>query len=104
MGCARMTLELTLPNPQIETSVGGGGNINALAVNEASASYSRQKYEVELSAIKTNDAGIDTERVGNADIIVSFVCATNIGDKLILMDKNGIPIITIDDKYIYLEQ
>jgi len=99
-----MTLECNILNPQIDTFTGDGGDIDALIVNEASADYDRQKYEVEMSAVKTDDAGIDAERVGCADIIVSLVCAVNIGSKLILVDKNTIPIITIDNKYIYLER
>ena len=103
MGCARMSIELTIPSSKMQTCIGDGAEMDVDVLDsDAKMSCDVLQCDVESSAEITNDAEIDAYKATHADIIVSLICAVDIGKKLILVDKNTVPIITIDGQYIYL--
>ena len=103
MGCARMSIELTIPSSKMQTSIEDGAEMDVDVLDsDAEMSCDVLQCDAESSAEITNDAEIDAHKATHADIIVSLICAVDIGKKLILVDKNTIPIITIDGQYIYL--
>lgn len=103
MGCARMSIELTIPSSKMQTSIEDGAEMDVDVLDsDAEMSCDVLQCDAESSAEITNDAGINAYKATHADIIVSLICAVDIGKKLILVDKNTIPIITIDGQYIYL--
>ena len=104
MGCASMKIEFTVPSPQMETYIGEGAEIAVSMMDGAEMSCDVLQCDAESSAEITNDAEIDAHKATHADIIVSLICAVDIGKKLILVDKNTVPIITIDGQYIYLNK
>ena len=103
MGCARMSIELTIPSPKMQTCIEDGAEMDVDVLDsDAKMSCDVLECDVEASAEITNDAEINAYKATHADIIVSLICAVDIGKKLILVDKNTVPIITIDGQYIYL--
>lgn len=103
MGCARMSIELTIPSSKMQTSIEDGAEMDVDVLDsDAKMSCDVLQCDAEVSADITNDAEMDAYKATHADIIVSLICAVDIGKKLILVDKNTVPIITIDGQYIYL--
>ena len=98
-----MSIELTIPSSKMQTSIEDGAEMDVDVLDsDAEMSCDVLQCDAESSAEITNDAGINAYKATHADIIVSLICAVDIGKKLILVDKNTIPIITIDGQYIYL--
>ena len=103
MGCARMSIELTIPSSKMQTSIEDGAEMDVdMLDSDAKMSCDVLRCDAESSAEITNDAEMNACKTTHADIIVSLICAVDIGKKLILVDKNTVPIITIDGQYIYL--
>ena len=103
MGCARMSIELTIPSSKMQTCIEDGAEMDVDVLDsDAEMSCDVLQCDAESSAEITNDAEINAHKATHADIIVSLICAVDIGKKLILVDKNTVPIITIDGQYIYL--
>ena len=103
MGCARMSIELTIPSSKMQTCIEDGAEMVVDVMDsDAKMSCDVLRCDAEASAEITNDAEMIAYKATHADIIVSLICAVDIGKKLILVDKNTIPIITIDGQYIYL--
>ena len=103
MGCARMSIELTIPSSKMQACVEDGAEMDVDVLDsDAKMSCDVLRCDVEASALITNDAGINAYKATHANIIVSLICAVDIGKKLILVDKNTVPIITIDGQFIYL--
>lgn len=105
MGCARISIELTVPPSKMQVGIENGAEI-AVDVLDSGVEMSCDVslYDVGVSADIENSAKIDAYKVTHADIIVSLVCAVDIDKKLILVDKFTIPIITIDGQFIYLNK
>lgn len=105
MGCARMSIEFTIPSPKMQTSIENDAEMVVDVLDgDAKMSCDVQQYDAEVSAEIANDAKIDAYKATHTDIIVSLVCAVDINKRLILVDKDSIPIITIDGQYIYLNK
>ena len=105
MGCARMSIEFTIPSPKIQTSIENDAEVVVDVLDgDAKMSCDVLQGDTEVSAEITNDAEMNAFKATHTDIIVSLVCAVDIDKKLILVDKNTVPIITIDGQYIYLNK
>lgn len=105
MGCARMSIEFTIPSPKMQTSIENDAEMVVDVLDgDAKMSCDVQQCDAEVSAEITNDAEMNAFKATHTDIIVSLVCAVDIDKKLILVDKNTVPIITIDGQYIYLNK
>ena len=103
MGCARMSIELTIPSSKMQAGIEDGAEMDVDVLDSnAKMSCDVLQCDAKASAEITNNAEINAHKATHADIIVSLICAVDIGKKLIIVDKNKIPIITIDGQYIYL--
>jgi hypothetical protein len=100
-----MSIEFTIPSPKIQTSIENDAEVMVDVLDsDAKMSCDVQQCDAEVSAEITNDAEMNAFKATHADIIVSLVCAVDINKRLILVDKDSIPIITIDGQYIYLNK
>ena len=87
----------------MQTCIEDGAEMDVEVLDsDAEMSCDVLQCDAESSAEITNDAEINAYKATHADIIVSLICAVDIGKKLVLVDKNTVPIITIDGQYIYL--
>jgi hypothetical protein len=100
-----MSIEFTIPSPKIQTSIENDAEVVVDVLDgDAKMFCDVQQCDAEVSAEITNDAEMNAFKATHTDIIVSLVCAVDIDKKLILVDKNTVPIITIDGQYIYLNK
>ena len=98
-----MSIELTIPSSKMQTCIEDGAEMVVDVLDsDAKMSCDVLECDAEVSAEITNDAEMNACKATHADIIVSLICAVDIGKKLILVDANTVPIITIDGQYIYL--
>lgn len=100
-----MSIELTIPSSKMQTCIEDGAEmVVGVLDSDAKMSCDVLQCDAEVSAEITNDAEMSAYKATHADIIVSLICAVDIEKKLILVDKNTVPIITIDGQYIYLNK
>jgi hypothetical protein len=111
-----MTIEVQKPTASMQVSMQALANMDAevLEYNVAMQTILLEYYASMGILVMNYGAGISTSVVymvhprmtllkkGGATMNIAFVCSTGIGEVYVLMDKDAIPILTIDGGYIFL--
>ena len=116
MGCARMTIEVQKPTASMQVSMQALANMDAEVMEyDAAMQAILMEYYASMD-ILVMDYGADINtsvicmvhprmtllRKGGATMNIAFVCSTSIGEVYVLLDKDAIPILTINGGYIFL--
>lgn len=116
MGCARMTIEVQKPTASMQVSMQALGSMDAEVMEHDAAMQTILMEYYASMGIFVMDYGADINtsvvcmlhpqmtllRRGGATMNIAFVCSTSIGEVYVLLDKDAIPILTIDGGYIFL--
>lgn len=106
MGCARMTIEVQKPTASMQVSMQALANMDAEVMEYDAAMQAILMEYYASMGILVMDYGSDMTltRRGGASITTSLVCSTGVGEVYVLLDKDTIPILTVDGGYIFLEE
>ena len=116
MGCARMAIEVQKPTASMQVSMQALANMDAKVVEHDAAMQAILMEYYASMGILVMDYGTDINtsvicvvhpqmtllRKGGATMNIAFVCSTGIGEVYVLLDKDAIPILTINGGYIFL--
>ena len=119
MGCARMNVEWSRPSAVMRLSGAPKGDIRTAL--QRYVAYMRLFLVSMFSMVKVNlgaRARIHysfvcdiasrviriTRATAPATISIGYVCTIGVGDLYVLQDVNSVPILTIDNGYIFLQR
>ena len=106
MGCARMTIDVQKPTASVQVPMQALGNMDAEVMEyDAAMQTIRMEYYASMGILVMDyRSDMTLTRRGGASIITSLVCSTGVGEVYVLLDKDSIPILTVDGGYIFLEE